>query len=75
MAFFFSQNGAIHPDCFDPYLAIPFYLAFFGLLPAWLESFSNHSGKFVLFATLAAFSCSGIQLAAYFLHVPPYFYL
>jgi hypothetical protein len=75
MAFFFSQNGVIHVYSYEPYLAVPFYLAFFALLPAWLESFSNHSGKFILFATLAAFFCSGIQLLAYFLHVPPYFYL
>ena len=75
MAFIFSQSGVIHPYLYEPYLAIPFYLAFFSLLPAWLENFFNHSKLFVFFAILIAFSCSGIQLFGYFLHVPPYFYL
>ena len=73
MAFFFSQNGVIHPKCYEHFLAVPLILALFALLPAWLETFNRNSGVFVLFSGLTAFAFSGVQMLAYWLHMPPYF--
>ena len=73
MAFFFSQNGVIHLQCYEHFLAMPMILSLFALLPAWLENFSRNSGVFVLFSSLAAFAFSGFQMLTYWVHIPPYF--
>lgn len=72
MAFFFSQNGVIHPQCYEHLLALPLILALFALLPAWIETYTRHSGIVVLFSGLMAFAFAGIQMLAYWLHMPPY---
>jgi hypothetical protein len=71
MSFFFSQNGALHPQFYEHLLAFPLILALFALLPAWLESLNRNSGTFVLFSGLTAFAFSGLQILAYWLHMPP----
>ena len=73
MAFVFSQHGVIHLR-FEHLLAVPLVLALFALLPAWLETFNRNSGVFVLFSILIAFAFSGVQMLAYWLHMPPIFF-
>lgn len=72
VAFFLSQNVVIHPENYAPHVVWAMILALFALLPAWLEKLNQHPGIFVLFASLAAFAMSGLQLLSYWLHMPPW---
>ena len=74
-AFLFSQNVIIHSYSFQLYLAWPLILALFALLPAWLEVFSLYSGVFVFISCVFTFFVSGSQLLAYWLSMPPLWYL
>jgi hypothetical protein len=80
-AFFFSK--IVFPETFyangiyDTYLAFPLFLAFFTLLPAWLEKLNGHSGIFVLIAIALAFCATFVQLRNYAMLYPipgPSFY-
>ena len=74
-AFFLSQSVVIHPYSYQQHIAWVMILALFALLPAWLEKFNQHTGIFVLFASLTAFAASGLQLISYWLHMPPWLVL
>jgi hypothetical protein len=74
-AFLLSSNVVMHPYAFQLYLAWPIILALFALLPAWLEVFSLRSGLFVFLSCVMAFFVTGYQLLAYWLSMPPLWYL
>ena len=69
-------SGFIVPEIFliqevyGIYLAFPLFLALFTLLPAWLETFNEHSGIFVLVSILLAFCTTCVQLRNYAVHFP-----
>ena len=72
LTFFLSEAVVIHPYNFHQQIAWAMILALFALLPAWLEKYNHFSGIFILFASLAAFAMSGLQLLSYWLHIPPW---
>jgi hypothetical protein len=74
-AFLLGQMTVIHPYGKDNFLAIPAILALFALLPAWLETcFSQYKHTFVLLSAVIAFGTAGLQILAYWVHMPPLFF-
>jgi hypothetical protein len=72
VSFFLTQSVVIHPYSYQQNIASVMILALFALLPAWLEKYNKHTGIFVLFASLAAFATSGLQLLSYWIYMPPW---
>ena len=70
-AFVFSQSVVIHSELYDILLALPLTLAVFGIVPAWSETRSGHTGLPVFLSLIVAFCYAMVQLRAYVAMIPP----
>jgi hypothetical protein len=74
--FLLSQSTVIHVYNIDLFLVVPVILALFALLPAWLEkTFIQFKHKFVALSVVLAFGTAGLQMLAYWIHMPPLFFV
>jgi hypothetical protein len=75
-AFLLSQVSVIHIYIYDNFLAIPVILALFALLPAWFEIiFSRMKHTFVALSLIMALGVAGLQILAYWIQMPPLFFV
>jgi hypothetical protein len=75
-AFLLSRYTVIHIYLFDNYLAIPIILALFAFLPAWLEiKIFRLKYMFVILSGALAFGAAGLQILAYWLQIPPFWFV
>jgi hypothetical protein len=69
-AAFFSQAVMIHPYLYDVMLFTPLVVALFSVVPALVESITDHRGIAVLVAVFLAIWVSLVQLRQYALRYP-----
>ena len=75
-AFLLSQTTVIHVYNYGNFLAIPVILALFALLPAWLEIlFFRLKHTFVALSVIVAFGMAGVQILAYWIQMPPLWFI
>ncbi len=69
-AFVFSRGVVAHPDVYDYWIALPFIIALFGILPALLENIFSNTGLVVLIFSVIACALTFHQLRVFVVAFP-----